>query len=132
MSKRVGENDISAGDAIDGTAHSDPGKFWRRANLRFTEPHYRLVKAARIIKKLAQGRECTLLDVGCGPAALSRLLPRNIDYYGIDIAIQNPAPNLLEADLAKPRLPGAKRFDIVLAQEFSSMSETLSPRNLPR
>ena len=130
MSKRVGENDISTGDAVDGTAHSDPGKFWRRENLRFTEPHYRLVKAARIIKKLAQGRECTLLDVGCGPAALSRLLPGNIDYYGIDIAIQNPAPNLLEADLRKAPIKfGAKRFDIVLAQGiFEYVGDTQSQK----
>ena len=130
MSKRAGQNDIGAADAVDSTAHSDPGKFWRRENLRFTEPHYRLVKAARIIKKLAQGRECTLLDVGCGPATLSRLLPGNIDYYGIDIAIQDPAPNLLEADLrTAPIKFGAKRFDIVLAQGiFEYVGDTQSQK----
>jgi len=128
MSKQAGENDIGAGDAVEGTAHSDPGKFWRRENLRFTEPHYRMVKAARIIRKLAQGRECTLLDVGCGPATLSHLLPSNIDYYGIDIAIQDPAPNLLEADLRKDPIKfGAKRFDIVLAQGiFEYVGDTQS------
>src|SRR5215813_11391899 len=128
MSKQAGENDIGAGGAVEGTAHSDPGKFWRRENLRFTEPHYRMVKAARIIRKLAQGRECTLLDVGCGPATLSHLLPSNIDYYGIDIAIQDPAPNLLEADLRKDPIKfGAKRFDIVLAQGiFEYVGDTQS------
>jgi SAM-dependent methyltransferase len=93
--------------------------FWRRENLRFAEPHYRLVKAARIINKLARGRECSLLDVGCGPATVGSRLTANIDYYGIDIAIQEPAPNLLEADLrSTPISFGGRRFDIVLAQGF--------------
>ena len=130
MNKRADESDIGAGDAVDSTAHSDPGKFWRQENLRFAEPHYRLVKAARIIKKLAQGRECTLLDVGCGPAALAHLLPKNIDYYGIDIAIQEPAPNLLEADLrTAPVKFGDKTFDIVLAQGiFEYVGDTQSQK----
>lgn len=93
--------------------------FWRRENLRFAEPHYRLVKAARIVDRLARGRECSLLDLGCGPATLGNLLPANIDYYGIDIAIQSPAPNLLEADLRNTPISfGGRRFDIVLAQGF--------------
>jgi SAM-dependent methyltransferase len=93
--------------------------FWRRENLRFADPHYRLVKAARIIDKLAHGRECSVLDVGCGPATVGSILPANIDYYGIDIAIQDPAPNLLEADLRDTPISfGGKRFDIVLAQGF--------------
>jgi SAM-dependent methyltransferase len=91
--------------------------FWRRENLRFVEPHYRSIKAARIITKIAGGRQCSLLDVGCGPATMGRLLPGNIEYYGIDIAIQQPAPNLLEADLRQSPIKfGDKRFDIVLAQ----------------
>lgn len=117
MNKRVDANDVGARDDHDGTAQSDPGKFWRKENLKFDEPHYRSIKAVRIIKKLAQGRECSLLDVGCGPATLGRLLPGNINYYGIDIAIQNPSPNLLEADLRRAPIKfGDKRFDIVLAQ----------------
>ncbi|MGO8959002.1 MAG: class I SAM-dependent methyltransferase [Streptosporangiaceae bacterium] len=93
--------------------------FWRRENLRFAEPHYRLVKAARIIDKLARGRECSLLDIGCGPATVGSIVPANVDYYGIDIAIQDPAPNLLEADLRDTPISfDGKRFDIVLAQGF--------------
>jgi SAM-dependent methyltransferase len=117
MNKPVDENDVGTGDTVYDTAHSDPGKFWRQENLRFVEPHFRLIKAVRIIRKLAQGRESTLLDVGCGPATLGRLLPSNIDYYGIDIAIQDPAPNLREVDLREAPIKfGTKRFDIVLAQ----------------
>ena len=45
------------------------------------------------------------------------LLRPNIKYHGIDIAIHDPAPNLIEADfLETPIRFGDKRFDIVLAQ----------------
>ena len=91
--------------------------FWSKENLKFSEPWYRLQKSARILRKLAQGRECMLLDVGCGPGTLMRLLPDNIHYYGIDIAIHHPAPNLLESDvLEQPISFDDRRFDIVVAQ----------------
>jgi SAM-dependent methyltransferase len=91
--------------------------FWGQENLKFSQPHFRLEKAARLLTKLAAGRECDLLDLGCGPAALAPLVPANLHYYGIDIAIQEPAPNLLEADLlASPIRFGDRRFDLVLAQ----------------
>jgi len=68
---------------------------------------------------MAQGNECDLLDIGCGPATLTKLLDDNIHYHGIDIAIHEPAPNLIEADLIEaPIRFGDKRFDIVLAQGF--------------
>lgn len=42
---------------------------------------------------------------------------RNIHYYGIDIAIQEPADNLIEADLLEaPIRFGDQKFDIILAQ----------------
>lgn len=91
--------------------------FWIKENLKHVPAHYRLVKTARIVNKVAAGRECDLLDVGCGPATLSRLTERNIHYYGIDIAVQQPAPNLIEADfLESPIQCGGRRFDIVVAQ----------------
>jgi SAM-dependent methyltransferase len=91
--------------------------FWSNENLKYSRPHYRLEKSARIINRLARDKECTLLDVGCGPAALSRLLRPNIQYYGIDIAVQDPSPNMIEADfLETPISFGDKRFDIVIAQ----------------
>jgi cyclopropane fatty-acyl-phospholipid synthase-like methyltransferase len=90
--------------------------FWEEENLKFGEPWYRLEKSARIISRLAEGKECTILDVGCGPATLMRLLPANIHYYGIDIAIHNPAPNLMEADLIESEIAfGDKRFDLTSA-----------------
>ena len=46
-----------------------------------------------------------------------RLLPPNIQYHGIDIAIHDPAPNLIEADFLKtPIRFSDKRFDIIVAQ----------------
>jgi SAM-dependent methyltransferase len=91
--------------------------FWSNENLKYNRPHYRLEKSARIINRLVRDKECMLLDVGCGPAALMRLLRPNIHYYGIDIAIHNPAPNMIEADfLETPISFGDKRFDIIIAQ----------------
>jgi SAM-dependent methyltransferase len=78
-----------------------------------------MVKVARIANSLTRGRDCTLLDVGCGPATLASLLLPNIQYYGIDIAIKTPAPNLLEVDLLKSPISfGDKSFDIVVAHGF--------------
>jgi len=91
--------------------------FWAKENLRYVEPHFRLEKSARIVRKVASGRECDLLDVGCGPATLMRLVGPNIRYHGIDIAVQRPASNLRELDFVEnPIRFGDKRFDIIVAQ----------------
>ena len=91
--------------------------FWSKENLQYSRPHYRLEKSARIVNRIAPDKGCALLDVGCGGAALRPLLRSNIEYYGIDIAIHNPAPNLIEADFLESPIPFPdKRFDIVIAQ----------------
>ena len=93
-------------------------KFWFEENLRYSNPHFRLFKCANIIKALSRskGRTCDLLDVGCGPATLVTLLPENIHYYGIDLAIHESAPNLKETDiLKKPIEFEGKKFDFVVA-----------------
>jgi SAM-dependent methyltransferase len=91
--------------------------FWIKENLHYATPHYRLEKAARIVNRLSEGRKCDLLDVGCGPAALMHLLGTNVHYYGVDIAIHSPAPNLLQADfLESPIRFGDRKFDIIVAQ----------------
>lgn len=92
-------------------------EFWIQENQKHIPAHYRLHKLARIITKVAGGRKTDLLDVGCGPATLMKLLPDNISYYGIDIAIHNAAPNLREADIVEtPIRFDNKRFQIVVAQ----------------
>jgi SAM-dependent methyltransferase len=114
MTDRAGKGSASGGN-ISKTLHKRD--FWSQENLKYSRPHYRLEKSARIINRLARGRSCTLLDVGCGPAALMPLLRPNIQYHGIDIAIHDPAPNLIEADfLEVPIRFGDKHFDIILAQ----------------
>jgi SAM-dependent methyltransferase len=91
--------------------------FWSEENLKYSEPHFRMYKAARLIRRLARGRESELLDVGCGPAALATLMPSNVHYYGIDISIPEPAQNLLEMDiLQEPIGFRGKKFDFVVAQ----------------
>lgn len=99
--------------------------FWKTENLKYSKPHFRMEKAARIISQLSRGRTSTLLDVGCGPATLQHLVPPNVSYHGIDISIPNPGPALAEVDfVANPIGFQDQRFDIVLAQGvFEYMGE---------
>jgi SAM-dependent methyltransferase len=91
--------------------------FWGTENLKYVTPHFRMRKVARVIRGLSRGRECDLLDVGCGPGTLGGLLPPNVRYHGIDLAIPEPAPNLLEMDiLSGPFGFRDMRFDLVVAQ----------------
>jgi SAM-dependent methyltransferase len=104
-----------AGGSLDGPLLKRD--FWEVENLRYRVPHYRLVRAARIARGIAGGRRCTLLDVGCGPATLKRFLPESIRYYGIDLAIHDPAPYLREVDVVEePIAFDDRRFDLVVAQ----------------
>ena len=115
-------------EAINNAVRSFDRTFWNDEHVRFTEPHYRLRKVAHVINGLLQGRECDLLDVGCGPGTLSSGLPTNVHYYGIDLAIHDPAPNLIEADLCEvPIRFNDMRFDIVVAQGvFEYLRDTQS------
>jgi|SRR5271165_880355 len=91
--------------------------FWAKENLNYSRPHFRLEKAARLTNKIAGHRACDLLDVGCGPASLRGLLAPNIHYFGIDIAIQRPAPYLIQTDFVENTIGfGGKQFDLVIAQ----------------
>ncbi|MGB7761577.1 MAG: class I SAM-dependent methyltransferase [Bryobacteraceae bacterium] len=92
-------------------------EFWAKENLQYTEAHFRLEKTAGIVNRIAKDRVCDLLDVGCGPATLWRLLRNNIEYHGIDIAIHTSAPNLVQADFVEgPIAFGDRQFDIIVAQ----------------
>jgi SAM-dependent methyltransferase len=91
--------------------------FWSEENLKYSEPHFRMRKVARLVGRLARSGENDLLDVGCGPATMSGLMPSNVHYYGIDISIPEPAPNLLEIDILKqPIAFRGMKFDFVVAQ----------------
>ena len=65
--------------------------FWGKENLKFSQPHFRMERLARIVNRMSHGQQYDVLDVGCGPAALKHLLDSNLRYHGIDIAIQEPA-----------------------------------------
>jgi SAM-dependent methyltransferase len=107
----------AAGGPRGSIAESYKRDFWIQENRKHAKPHYRLRKTARLITRIAGGKRCDLLDLGCGPATLRRLLPDSIRYYGIDIAIRDQAPNLLEADILQAPIKfGDMRFDIVVAQ----------------
>ena len=109
--------DSASGDGSGPTEQYRKKDFWIEENLKYVKPHFRLEKSARIVNKIAQGRECDLLDVGCGPATLMHLVDRNVHYYGMDIAIHNPAPNLVELDFVDvPIKFDDRHFDIVVAQ----------------
>jgi len=90
--------------------------FWIKENRLYAEPNFRLRKCATIINQLAEDRDCDLLDVGCGPAALRQLLNQNIHYYGIDIALHESASYLLETDFGRSPIDfGGRTFDFVVA-----------------
>lgn len=114
--------------------------FWGVENLNFAKPHFRMLRAAEIVCEIAGRRECDLLDVGCGPAAVERLVPANVHYFGIDIAIQKPAPNLVEMDITESPIGfQGMKFDIILMQgvfeymgayqeqKFAELRELLKP-----
>jgi SAM-dependent methyltransferase len=92
-------------------------EFWSEENQKYTSPHYRLEKCAHILNGIAGNADCDLLDVGCGPATLMRFLRSNIHYFGIDIALPAPRPNLLEIDIAQnPIRFQDRKFDLAVAQ----------------
>lgn len=105
--------------------------FWSIENLKFVEPHYRLRKSGRLIERLAGGRRCRLLDIGCGVGTLMTLLPPNIEYTGIDIAIHAPNDHLVELDfVGNPLRLEARQFDIVVAQGVFEYMGAVYPAKL--
>lgn len=114
--------------------------FWIEENLVYAQPIFRSKRCARMIAKFAIGEQCDLLDVGCGPASLRRVLPPNVNYHGIDIAIHEPAPYLRELDFSeRPIGFNDKRFRFVVAlgvleymgrrqrEKFSEIANILEP-----
>ena len=93
--------------------------YWIVENTIYKKPSFRLRKCAQVVNKIAAGRQCSLLDVGCGPAALQPLLDPNVSYFGLDIAIHQPAANLRELDVARETVDfDGRRFDFVVALGF--------------
>lgn len=115
MSGGTPHDEISEQSTANGVKYEKD--YWSTENLKFAVPHFRMRKVARLVRRIVRHRECDLLDVGCGPSTLARLMPPNVHYYGIDISIPKPAPNLLEVDiLESPLAFGDMKFDIVVVQ----------------
>jgi len=90
--------------------------YWLASSDLFKRRYLRLEKCARIVNRLAGGREVDLLDIGCGPATLGKLLRENVHYHGIDQAIKEPSPNLIEMDLTQEEIRFRdQRFDLIVA-----------------
>jgi SAM-dependent methyltransferase len=114
----------SQGFVAEDSAITDEGEvryekrdFWAGESYKFVEPHFRMRKVAREVGRVTRGRECDLLDIGCGPATLGRLVPPGVHYYGIDIAISEPAANLIEMDIVKEPISfRGQKFDLAVAQ----------------
>ncbi len=125
--------------------HTSPGAvykrdFWVDENTKYTRPHHRMLKVARLVNGMTEGRTCRLLDVGCGPATLGLLVGPNVQYYGVDIAIQKPSPNLTECDILQEPITSEKApFDLIVAQglfeyladnhsdKFAEIADLLAP-----
>lgn len=108
------------GEAMTESVETYRGRdYWIEEGKLYAEPSFRLRKCAKVVNELAGDRSCTLLDVGCGPAALRPLLNRNVTYYGMDIAIHQPAGYLRELDFSQNRIDfDGMRFDFITAMGF--------------
>ncbi|HTR95735.1 MAG TPA: methyltransferase domain-containing protein [Trebonia sp.] len=117
MDENLAQRERSQGNLVEGDAKYYKKDFWSTENLKYEAPHFRMRKVARVVSRLAGSREWDLLDVGCGPGTLQRLMPPNVHYHGIDISIPVPADNLLEEDILQAPIDfRGLRFDVVVAQ----------------
>lgn len=117
MDDNIAQRERSKRNLAESGARYYKKDFWSTENLKYESPHFRMRKVARIVSRLAGTREYDLLDVGCGPGTLQRLMPPNVHYHGIDISIPVPADNLLEKDILQAPVDfRGMKFDFVVAQ----------------
>jgi len=104
---------------------------WIASTDFYKRPYLRLEKCASIVNRPAGTGEIDLLDIGCGPATLAGHLNANIRYHGIDIAIHEPAANLIEMDVTQERIRFRnKRFDLIVAAGLFEYLGTFQRRKL--
>lgn len=99
---------------------------WNTDNY-YRRPHVRLRVIASLIKSLAAGgRARSVLDVGCGQAALANLLGEHFEYYGCDGYREGFELKTKRAECVNwvysesaPQLPfEAKQFDFIVCSGF--------------
>ena len=66
MSDAANGNGTVPGDRAANMVRYQKKDFWSGENLRYSQPHFRMEKAALIVKRIAHGEERSLLDIGCG------------------------------------------------------------------
>ncbi|MFL6436486.1 MAG: methyltransferase domain-containing protein [Terriglobales bacterium] len=94
----------------------DKRDFWIRENAQYAEANFRMRKCAKLINRDAEEKTLSLLDIGCGPAAMRKVVSSNVLYHGVDIAIHEPAPYLLERDFVQSEIEfQGKTFDRIVA-----------------
>ena len=91
--------------------------FWSKENLKFSQPHFRMDKTARIIRRIAgepRGRPAGhRLRSGCAEPAAAAQLALLRHRHGHPEA----GPYLLESDImTEPIAFGGRHFDIIVAQ----------------
>jgi hypothetical protein len=92
MNDSAGGESFVSEDAVianEGEVRYHKRDFWASESFKFVEPHFRMRKVAREVRRVTRGRECDLLDVGCGPATLASLMPPGLHYHGIDMPFRS-------------------------------------------
>ena len=96
----------------------DTAAYWNVRSPEFDAVHARLRLIGRLAAALHGVR--SVLDVGCGPAALRGVLPPAAEYFGVDVAStvieaqRDPAHfEVVNLDRS-PRPFGGRRFDLLI------------------
>jgi SAM-dependent methyltransferase len=93
--------------------------YWEKRGLDFKKIHRRLLLIRSMFDMIPR-LVASVLDVGCGPAILRELLPRHVEYFGVDFApaiieAMNDPEHFEVADLnVDARCFGSRRFDLVI------------------
>jgi len=92
--------------------------YWNSRSPEFDGIHPRLQLIGELVASIPG--IATMLDVGCGPAAVRRVIPSTIEYFGVDIAsdviaAQHDPEHFEVIDLdGDARCFGERRFDLIL------------------
>ena len=90
-------------------------------------------KVARMVARMAGGRECDLLDVGCGPGTLQYLMRRMCITTASTYRFLSPPRTFSRQDIVESPIDfRGMKFDFVVAQGIIEYVGSTSPRSSPR